>query len=185
MMERNKLGMLLFLGGEAIFFSLLILAYAYYHHLFAATGPAATVLNARFAVTAFFTFLLLSSSLTIWLAERNLRRGRHASMRWWLLATVLLGATFLVGQGTEYRSLVREGITLRTGLFGTTFYTLTGFHGFHVFVGLVILSTLFGLARHLRGPHSVALETASLYWHFVDLVWIVVFSVVYVWALFS
>lgn len=183
-MEKNKLGMLLFLSGEAIFFGLLILAYVYYRGQWAATGgPTAEVLDV--GLTSIFTVLLLSSSVTIWLSERSLRRGNHSGMRFWLLATVGLGAAFLLGQGFEYAQLIDEGINISTGLFGSTFYTLTGFHGFHVLVGLVILSILLGLARQLRGPHSVALETASLYWHFVDIVWIAVFSVVYLWAFFS
>ncbi len=185
-MDPNKLGMLLFLGGEVIFFGLLILAYVYYRGQWDATGgPTAAVLDVP--LTALFTVLLLSSSLTISLSERSLARGDRRMMRVWLFATIALGAAFLVGQGFEWAGLFAEGITIRSGLFGTTFFTLTGFHGLHVLLGLVALGILFGLALAgwFRGPHSSALETTALYWHFVDLVWIVVFSVIYLWALVS
>lgn len=182
MMEPNKLGMLFFLSSEAIFFALLIFAYLYFADSFAETGPTPEVLDV--GVTAIFSVLLLASSVTIWFAERSLRRGNNGMMRLWLLVTILLGAVFLVGQAMEYATLFSEGITISRGLFGTTFFTLTGFHGLHVLGGLVALIILLMLAKSLRGPHSRALETTSLYWHFVDLVWIAVFSVVYLGALF-
>ena len=184
--DPNKLGMLLFLGGEVVFFGLLILAYVYYRGRWVGgnAGPTAKeVLD--IGPTTIFTVCLLASSATIWLSERSLARGSHNGMRLWLFVTVALGAIFLVGQSLEYKNLFDEGITIGSGLFGTTFFTLTGFHGFHVFMGLVALTILLGLALRgdFRGPHSSALETTSLYWHFVDLVWIVVFSVIYLWTL--
>jgi cytochrome c oxidase subunit 1/cytochrome c oxidase subunit I+III len=184
--DSNKLGMLLFLGGEAIFFALLILAYLYYRGQWVTTGgPTAKVLDV--GRTGVFSVFLFSSSLTIWLAERALRRGGQGLARLWLLATVVLGAIFLVGQGMEYAQLFRERIFISTGLFGTTFFTLTGFHGLHVFVGLVALSILLVLAvaGDFKGRRRVALETVSLYWHFVDAVWVVIFAIVYLWTLFS
>ena len=185
-MDPNKLGMFLFLGGEVIFFGCLVVAYIYYRGQWGRTGsPTAEVLDVP--LTAIFTVLLLASSLTIWFVERSLRAGNRRGMQLWLFATVALGAAFLLGQGYEYGNLFAEGITIRSGLFGTTFFTLTGFHGLHVLMGLVALAVLCGLAvaGDFRGPHSSALETTSLYCHFVDIVWIVVFSVVYLWALFS
>ena len=179
-LDPNKVGMLLFLAGEVVFFGCLIVAFAYYRPQWDPTdGPTAAVLD--FPPTAFFTILLLSSSLTIWLAERSLRGGSHGMMRVWLGITIALGAAFLVGQGFEWGALFDEGITIRSGLFGTTFFTLTGFHGFHVLIGLVGLAIIFALALRgwFRGPHSSALETMSLYWHFVDIVWIVIFTLVY------
>ena len=186
-MDPNKLGMLLFLGGEVVFFGCLIIAYIYFRGQWDRTGgPTADVLPV--GATSFFTVALLSSSVTIWLAERSLRRGNPTMMRWWLFATVALGVLFLLGQVREYLNLFDEGITIRTGLFGTTFFTLTGFHGLHVFGGLIMLAILFWLAlaggRTFRSHHSAALESVSLYWHFVDVVWIAVFSIVYLWALF-
>lgn len=184
--DPNKVGMLLFLGGEVVFFGCLIVAFAYYRGQWVSTGgPTAAVLD--IPLTAIFTVLLLSSSLTIWLSERGLRAGNLGQARLWLFATVALGLAFLVGQGYEWTSLFDEGITIRSGLFGTTFFTLTGFHGFHVLMGLVALIILasFLAAGRIRGPHSSALETVSLYWHFVDIVWIVVFSVIYLWQLIA
>lgn len=187
-MDPRVLGMLLFLGGEVVFFGCLVVAYVYYRFQWERTGgPTDAVLDAGFGRTAFFTILLLASSATVWLAERGLKRGSQGALRLWLGATVALGAVFLIGQGLEYAQLFGEGITIRSGLFGTTFFTLTGFHGLHVFMGLVALAILLGvaLAGWLRGPHSAALEALSYYWHFVDLVWIVVFSTVYLWALLA
>jgi heme/copper-type cytochrome/quinol oxidase subunit 3 len=202
--ETHKLGMLLFIASEAIFFALLIFAYLYFRDRWlGGEGPTAEVLDV--GLTAIFTVLLLASSVTIWLAERSLRHGKPGGMRAWLLVTILLGTAFLIGQGSEYATLIREGVTISTNLFGSTFYTLTGFHGFHVLIGLVMLAIVWGLgfrgrrsgaggqglrsnepapSPHPPAHHSVALETVSLYWHFVDVVWIVVFSVVYLWALF-
>ncbi len=186
--DQHKLGMLLFIASEAVFFALLIFAYVYYRGAWLhRPGPGAHVLDV--GVTAIFTVLLLASSVTVWLAEHSLRHGRRGPMRAWLLVTIVLGAVFLAGQGYEYQQLIAEGVTISSGLFGTTFFTLTGFHGLHVFGGLIMLVILFGLAltggRTFRGHHSAALESVSLYWHFVDVVWIAVFSIVYVWTLFS
>jgi heme/copper-type cytochrome/quinol oxidase subunit 3 len=104
-------------------------------------------------------------------------------VRLWLLVTVVLGAVFLIGQGWEYLRLIGENVTISRNLFGSTFFTLTGFHGLHVFSGLVALAILCGLAAAgwFAGPHSIALETVGWYWHFVDVVWIVIFSIIYLW----
>ncbi len=184
--DPNLIGMVLFLAGEVIFFGLLILAYLYYRGQWAATGgPTDDVLDVP--LTALFTALLLASSVTYWLAERSLARGRRRGGWGWLLVTLLLGVAFLIGQAVEWMTLFAEGITIGSGLFGTTFFTLTGFHGFHVLMGLVAIGVLFvqAAAGAFRGPHSSALATTALYWHFVDGVWVVVFSVVYLWALLS
>lgn len=186
--EKNRLGMIFFLIGEAVFFSLLILSYVYFRRIWVdgQHGPTARVLD--IPLTGLFTIALLSSSLTIWLSERSLKQGNHRGMRRWLFATIVLGAIFLAGQANEYAKLFGEGITMRSGLFGSTFFTLTGFHGFHVFVGLVMLSILLGLAvagDFEGGTHSRAFDALSLYWHFVDLVWVAVFSTVYIWTLLS
>ena len=177
MMEKNKLGIGTFIVSEANFFLMLILTYVYFHSRSSATAdkylePAKIAIN---------TFVLLSSSLTVWLAERNLKRGRHTGFCAWLFVTILLGAIFLFGQGIEWSSLIKKNVTISSGLFGTTFFTLTGFHGFHVFVGLIMLSILFGLglAGDFKNRKSSAVESVSLYWHFVDVVWIVIFSIVY------
>ncbi len=179
--DPNKLGMILFLIGEVVFFGSFIFAYGYFRGRQGETGPTADVLNVP--LTALFTVLLLSSSFTVWLAERNQRAGTRAGVALWLFATIALGAAFLGGQAFEWNELFNVGITISTGLFGTTFFTLTGFHGFHVLGGLVLLLILLcsSLAGWLPARHSSALETVSLYWHFVDVVWIAVFSIIYLW----
>jgi heme/copper-type cytochrome/quinol oxidase subunit 3 len=183
MIEKNKLGMALFLGSETFFFAVLILAYITYRG--SADGGPTAADSLDVASAGIFTIFLLASSVTLWLAERSLARERHAGMRRWLLATVVLGAIFLVGQGWEYARLIEDNVTIGRNLFGSTFFTLTGFHGFHVFSGLVALATLFGLAQAgwFNRPHSVAIETVGWYWHFVDVVWVVIFTIIYLWPL--
>jgi heme/copper-type cytochrome/quinol oxidase subunit 3 len=183
MIEKTKLGMLLFLASEAFFFAMLILAYVYYRGA-SPDGPnAATSLDVPSA--AIFTAFLLGSSGTLWLAERSMAQERPAGLRLWLLVTVVLGAVFLVGQGWEYLRLIQENVTIDRNLFGTTFFTLTGFHGLHVFSGLIALAILSGLAfaGWFTGPHAVAIESVGWYWHFVDVVWIVIFTLIYLWPL--
>lgn len=184
MNDRVRMGTLLFLASEAVFFALLIIAYIFYRSEWATAGsPFVHALDVT--LTGIFTVCLLLSSGTIWLSERSLSRGNQTMMRVWLLATLVLGAVFLAGQGFEYSRLFSDRITLGTGLFGTTFFTLTGFHGLHVLLGLIALGIIFLLALRgvFRGPHSSALAAASLYWHFVDMVWIAVFSVIYLWSI--
>ena len=126
---------------------------------------------------------MLSSSLTIHFAAKHLRRGGVLSFGVLWLATITLGAAFLYGTGTEwYRLIYQEGFTIGTNLFGTTYYSLVGLHGFHVVVGLLSLSTVmvFTLTGRVRSEHAERIEVLSLYWHFVDVVWVVVFTVVYV-----
>jgi heme/copper-type cytochrome/quinol oxidase subunit 3 len=183
MMEKHKLGMALFLASETFFFAVLILAYIAYRGA-SADGPAAA--NSLDVTTAaIFTVFLLGSSGTLWLAEQSMTRERTNGMRLWLLVTVIFGAIFLVGQGWEYLRLINENVTIGRNLFGTTFFTLTGFHGLHVFSGLVALAILFSLALAgwFPGPHAIALETVGWYWHFVDGVWIVIFTIIYLWPL--
>ncbi|HEY9773489.1 MAG TPA: heme-copper oxidase subunit III [Planktothrix sp.] len=177
-MERNQLGMMLFIASESIFFLLLILAYVTFHK---ATGAqAAAVLDPY--KTGVFSIALISSSLTLWFAEVARERGS----KWfagWLFMTILLGGIFLFGQGTEYAHLFHENITISRDLFGSTFFTLTGFHGFHVFFGLLLLTSLLGLAvwGQKHEPAMCGIKSIALYWHFVDAVWIVIFSIVYLW----
>jgi len=181
MMERNKMGMTLFLLSEAVFFLLLILAYAFYHTSGELGKQAANALDV--VKSALFSVALLSSSVTLWQADVCLKSGGRSQARLWLAATILLGLIFLVGQGTEYAHLLREHVTISRNLFGTTFFTLTGFHGLHVAVGLALLLILLGLTElgTAHEPTSSAMEAISLYWHFVDGVWVVIFSVVYLW----
>ncbi len=183
MIEKNKLGMALFLASEAMFFILLILAYIVLHGQVGQGPSAAQMLDPL--TTGIYSLFLIASSFTVWLAGRSMaRRSRSAWL--WLLVTVVLGIIFLVGQGREWTRLFSRGVLVSTNEFGTTFFTLTGFHGLHVTIGLIALAVLLGLTAggRLRGPRSAALEAISLYWHFVDGVWIVIFAVVYLTTVF-
>ncbi len=177
----NKLMIKLVVGTEAMFFLCLIMAFVYmaYHTGFEPHEVAKLDIRS----TAAYTALLLGSSMSIMLAERGLKKNSVRSMKAWLIVTIALGTIFLVGQGREYLRLIHENITLSGSVFGTSFFTLTGFHGLHVFVGLVILSvilllTFLGDYDHPGKP--AALPVAAVYWHFVDIVWMIVFTVVYV-----
>ncbi|MBI4336435.1 MAG: cytochrome c oxidase subunit 3 [Chloroflexi bacterium] len=168
-----------FLGSECMFFGSLIATYLVYGGK-SLVGPyPKDVLN--IPVTSVSTFVLLMSSLMMVLALAAIQRGDVRAMRVWLLATAVLGITFLGFQAFEFRTFVLEGLTPRTNLFGTTFFTLTGFHGAHVMVGVIWLLSLVGysLRGGLARESSLNVELAGLYWHFVDVVWIVIFTVVY------
>jgi heme/copper-type cytochrome/quinol oxidase subunit 3 len=177
MIEKHKMGMALFLLSEVFFFALLILAYIFFN----GTGGSGQSESLAPATAAIFTVFLLGSSGTLWLAERSLAREHTGGLRLWLLITIVLGAIFLIGQGREYALLIGENVTISSSLFGSSFFTLTGFHGLHVFSGLVALAIVLLLA--LRQPaahaHATALETIGWYWHFVDVVWIVIFTIIY------
>ena len=181
-MNKIRLAMLLFVASEAFFFIPLIVAYVVYHATSASAADPSRYLD--IPRTAVFTACLILSSFTMRHAGILFRTGRRRPSLAWLLATMALGATFLTGQGSEYVSLIREDVTISRDLFGTTFFTLTGFHGLHVFIGLILLGTLFGLQlkRGVTGP-SQAVESVSIYWHFVDAVWMIIFPVVYLWVL--
>ncbi|MGH7893024.1 MAG: cytochrome c oxidase subunit 3, partial [Candidatus Binatia bacterium] len=131
------------------------------------------------------SILLWSSSVTIHVAVRALRAGAVQTFTLWWFLTILLGALFLAGTGAEWHRLIyQDGLTIRTNLFGTTFYSLVGLHASHVIVGLAMLTIVLALALggHVNATHAGRAETLSLYWHFVDAVWVVVFLVVYVGA---
>ena len=179
MKNRVLVGMLLFVASEAIFFLMLVLAYVNFHKITGAT--AASQLDP--VKTGLFSIALFSSSFTMWLAEIARKKENTALVKLWLFTTIALGVIFLAGQGVEYARLLMNKITISRDLFGSTFFTLTGFHGLHVFIGLILLLLLFGLAVAGRKeePTHVGLQSVAIYWHFVDAVWLVVFSVVYLW----
>ena len=131
--------------------------------------------------TSATSFILLMSSLTMVLALAAIQRGDYRRLKIWLMATALFGATFVAGQVYEFTEFSRQGLHVDTNLFGSTFYILTGFHGAHVTLGIIWLLSLWGLAAQGRLTHrdSERVEIAGLYWHFVDVVWIVIFTVVY------
>lgn len=129
------------------------------------------------------TVVLIASSFTLHFAEQGYMRGRPGVLKGWLIVTIMLGAIFLAGQGTEYGRLIGDNITMNGSVFGASFFTLTGFHGLHVLVGLIILLILLVLA--FLGDEKSGILTIAPYWHFVDVVWIFVFTVVYVLPQFS
>ncbi len=177
--SRGRVGMFALIAAEAAIFVIFVVAYLFYLGK-SLTGPMpGDVLR----VPVFYTACLLSSSLTIHLAVKSIGHGRIGNFRNWWCATVALGAAFLYGTAREwYRLIYEEGLTIHTNLFGTTYYSLVGLHGFHVIVGLILLSVVlvFTLSGQVRQEHTYRLDVLSLYWHFVDVVWVVVFTVVYV-----
>ena len=181
-MSRSKLAASLFILSEANFFLILIIAYVYYHALPAGGPSAASSLDPW--RTGEFSLALFASSATMWMADRNLRGGRRARHLFWLLVTIVLGAIFLFGQGSEYARLIGSGVTWSRNLFGTTFFTLTGFHGLHVFGGLCALAIAAGVSfsHEITERRRQAFEAIGLYWHFVDGVWVAIFAIVYLWA---
>ncbi|HLN13074.1 MAG TPA: cytochrome c oxidase subunit I [bacterium] len=182
-MPAAQLGMMIFIASEAMFFLILIISYIYYH-VNPSPGPtAAQVLHPDRA--GLNTAFLIASSVTLWWGMREQTRGRRGSFIGWLAATIVLGGLFLFGQGQEWWGLIQSNVTVSRDLFGATFFTLTGFHGLHVFLGLVLLAALLvlALAGQFRGRTSVGVECVALYWHFVDAVWIVLYTMIYVWAI--
>jgi cytochrome c oxidase subunit 3 len=176
--SRGRVGMLALIAAEAAIFIIFVVAYLFYIGK-SLTGPMPKdVLRAP----VFFTICLLSSSLTIHLAVREVRKGSIGNFRNWWFATIALGTAFLYGTAREwYRMIFEDGLTIRTNLFGTTYYSLVGLHGFHVTVGLILLSIVltFTFLGRVKQEHTYRLDVLSLYWHFVDAVWVVVFTVVY------
>jgi cytochrome c oxidase subunit 3 len=176
--DRGRVAMLSLIAAEAAIFTIFVVAYLFYVGK-SLTGPTPKDV---LSVPVLYTICLLSSSLTIHLAATSLRRGSIVSFGLLWVATITLGAAFLYGTGTEwYRLIYQEGFTISTNLFGTTYYSLVGLHGFHVVVGLLSLSIVmvFTLLGSVRSEHAERIDVLSLYWHFVDVVWIVVFTVVY------
>ena len=178
-LDNRKLLMWLFLGSECLFFGSLISAYLLYRDR-STTGPYPEDLF-DIPFTSVSAFQLLMSSVTMVLALAAIQRGNVRAMQIWLLATAILGLLFVSGQAYEFTQFYHEGLTLETNLFGTTFFVLTGFHGAHVTIGVLILMSLFtvSLQGRIQQKHSLNIELAGLYWHFVDIVWIVIFTLVY------
>jgi heme/copper-type cytochrome/quinol oxidase subunit 3 len=177
--DSRKLGVWTFLGSEVIFFSSLIVTYVVLSGR-STSGPyASDVLS--IGLVAFNTFVLICSSVTMVTALARIERGDSRGMRFLLMATALLGLLFLSGQAVEFTLLYRQGASIHSNLFGASFFTLTGFHGGHVAIGVIAICFL--LARAFAGGITqrdhISVELVGLYWHFVDIVWIVIFTVVY------
>ncbi len=176
--DHRKLGMWTFLGSEFLFFGAFVSAYLLYLDT-TADGPGVEIFDIPF--TSISSFVLLMSSLTMVLAHHAHTKGDMRRMRLWILATAGQGAVFLGGQVFEFNVFVREGLELSTSPFASSFFVLTGFHGLHVFVGILLLASLYALSLtgKIKPNQDVKTEMIGLYWHFVDIIWVVIFTVVY------
>lgn len=176
---RGKIAMASLIIAESAIFTIFVVAYLFYLGK-SLTGPTPKEV---LETPIFFTICLLSSSITIHFAGKSLDRNhRPAFLALWSV-TIVLGGLFLLGTGREwYRLIYEHGLTISTNLFGTTYYSLVGLHAFHVTAGMIMLSmvAIFAFAGRLGREYSSRVEVLSMYWHFVDAVWVVVFTVVYV-----
>ena len=179
-LSNEKLGMWVFLGSECLLFGGLITTFLFYREKTPKNGPPIGDLY-DIPYTSVSSFVLLMSSLTMVLAVSAIKRHDQRNTRVWLFTTALLGASFVAGQVYEFTAFVREGLGYTTNLQSSAFYTLTGFHGVHVTVGIIMLLSLTGMISRNRVPGDKAevVELVGLYWHFVDIVWIVIFTLVY------
>ena len=178
--DTRKLGIWLFLASEIMFFTGLIGAYIVLRFANFATWPVpSTVLN--IPLTAVNTFILVCSSATLVAGLASVQRGYKEGLQVGLFLTILLGSIFLSVQVHEYKGLVEEGFTISKSIFGSCFFTLTGFHGAHVFAGVVWLIVVFirSFRGHFTPEEYAGVELVGLYWHFVDLVWIILFTILY------
>jgi len=181
-MSAPVMGMLTLISSEVIFFGALIAAYLEFRYR-STNGPGPGSLD--IGRTALFSIALWASSITLIAAERFLRRDNRKVFTGLLIATILLGLVFMYGQLTEFANMYADNIKISTNVFTSAFYTLTGFHGAHVIVGLGLLTILLGLTlsgRVGRDRHSAAIQSIAYYWHFVDVVWVFIFIIVYLWG---
>ncbi len=178
-LDNRKLGFWVFIGSETLFFGSLISTYMVYKGASVAGPYPHDVLN--IPITSVSTFVLLTSSLAMVLALAAVQNGNRAGTLTWLMVTAVLGLVFLGFQAYEFTHFVHEGLTIKSNVFGSSFFVLTGFHGVHVSVGVLWLLSLWVLT--LRGKigkeNALNVEIAGLYWHFVDVVWIVIFTLIY------
>ncbi len=176
--SKRRVGMSALIAGESAIFTIFVIAYVFYIGK-SLTGPTPRQV---LEIPVVGTICLLSSSLTIWRAEKAIDEERIASFTLWLAATIALAAAFLTNTALEWKKLIfQDGLTISTNLFGTTFYSLVGLHATHVVVGLFLLTStlVFSLFGWVDSRQSERFGVIALYWHFVDAVWIVVFTVVY------
>ncbi len=177
--SNNKLLMWLFLGSECLLFGALISSYIFLSNRLPEGEIGKEIFDIPF--TSLSSFILLMSSLTMVLALSAITRGDMQRFRVWITTTALLGGLFVGGQIYEFTVFYEEGLGYTTNIFGSAFYTLTGFHGAHVAIGIVMLMSL--LVMNLRGnltsERAETVEIIGLYWHFVDVIWIIIFTVVY------
>ena len=178
-LSNNKLAMWLFLGTECLLFGGLISTYMLYRGRIG-TGPGPNQIF-DIPLTSVSSFVLLMSSLTMVLAVNSAKRKDVRNTNLWLVITALLGSLFVGGQVYEFTAFYHEGLGFTTSLFGSSFFTLTGFHGVHVTLGIIMLLTLVGIISRgkVTGDKAEVVELVGLYWHFVDVVWVVIFTLVY------
>jgi heme/copper-type cytochrome/quinol oxidase subunit 3 len=178
-LDNRKLLMWVFLASECLFFGSLIAAYLLYRDR-SVVGPYPDDLF-DIPFTSVSAFVLLMSSVSMVLALASIQRGDRRGLQVWLFTTAVLGVLFISGQAYEFTEFYHEGLTLDRNLFGTTFFVLTGFHGAHVTVGVLVLLSLFAMTLQgkITQAESLHIELAGLYWHFVDIVWIVIFTLIY------
>lgn len=178
-LDTRKIAFWTFIGSECLLFGTLISTYLVYEGRSVSGPTTQEILN--LPLTTISTFVLLMSSLAMVLALAAVTRGDRKGAILWLASTAALGAIFLGFQYVEFTEFVHEGLTIKTNLFGSTFYVLTGCHGLHVAVGVIWLTTLLILSIRNKLPpeRAMTVEICGLYWHFVDVVWIVIFTVVY------
>jgi heme/copper-type cytochrome/quinol oxidase subunit 3 len=178
--DTKKLGMWTFLGSEVMLFTGLIATYLVFRGK-SLEGPTPQEMFADVTIVAFNTLVLLCSSLTMVLAHEGVEHNDRKRFFLFILATAALGALFLSVQVFEYSKLIGEGMNLGVNLFGASFFTLTGFHGAHVTVGVILLliTALRGWRQGFIKQFPLAVEMIGLYWHFVDMVWVVIFTLVY------
>ncbi|MFP5487228.1 MAG: heme-copper oxidase subunit III [Acidimicrobiia bacterium] len=178
-LSNNKLAMWLFLGSECLLFGGLISTYMLYRGRHSAEGGPDQYWDIPF--TSASSFVLLMSSLTMVLAVTAAKRHDERNTKLWLTVTALLGSLFVAGQVYEFTTFYREGLGYTTSLFSSSFYTLTGFHGVHVTVGIILLLAVVGMIikDKIPGDRAETVEMVGLYWHFVDVVWILIFTLVY------
>ena len=177
--SKRRVGMTALIVGESAIFTIFVVAYIFYMGKSLSGPTPAKVLE----VPIFATICLLSSSLTVWRAEKAIEDDRMGAFTLWLGSTIALAAVFLANTALEWKKLIyQDGLTVSTNLFGTTFYSLVGLHATHVVVGLFLLTSvcIFSLFGWVDSRQSERFGVIALYWHFVDAVWIVVFTVVYV-----
>lgn len=178
--DTRKLGLWVFLASEIMFFSGLIGSYIVLRFANLEVWPVpSTVLN--IPLTALNTFILICSSATLVLGLTSIQRGYKEGLQVGLFLTILLGVLFLSIQAREYSALIHEGFTISSSIFGSCFFMLTGFHGAHVFAGVVWLVVVFtqSLGKRFSRDQYCGVEMVGLYWHFVDLVWIILFTILY------
>ena len=177
--SRGRVGMFSLIAAESAIFTIFVVAYIFYIGKSIAGPLPKDVLD----LPIFTTVCLLSSSLTIHLAVKSLRNAHVRAFGVWWFLTLILGAIFLAGTAREWHQLIFEkGLTISTNLFGTTYYSLVGLHAFHVTVGLlgITVAMILAVLGKVKPSHAERVDVFSLYWHFVDVVWVVVFTVVYV-----